>query len=195
MNAPFGNPRLTRAADGIGRRSFTVAEIEAMQNAGIIDPTENFELIEGDIVPMQAKNNSHERIKEALVRAFARMLPDDIRLGIETSIRLTPDTLVEPDICLYPARLALEDVRGPDLLVAIEVGDTSLAYDRGLKRKLYARHRVPLYWSIDATKRTTLVLTQPREDGDWEVAAELGPEATLALPALPEFGFRLADLP
>lgn len=195
MNAPFGNPRLTRAADGIGRRSFTVAEIEAMQEAGIFHPEEKFELIEGDLIPMQANNNAHERVKVALILALSRALPDHLWLGVESAIRLSPNSMVLPDICVYPRHLQLEDVRGPDLLVAIEVGDTSLAYDRGLKRKLYARHRVPLYWSIDATKRTTLVLTQPREDGDWEVAAELGPEATLALPALPEFGFRLADLP
>jgi Uma2 family endonuclease len=195
MNAPFGPPRLTRAADGIGRRSFTVAEIEAMQAAGILDPAEKFELIDGDIVPMQAKNNRHELIKEALAAALIRALPEDLRLGFETSIRLAPSILVEPDLCVYPRRLALEEVRGPDLVCVIEIGDTSLAYDRGLKRKLYARHKVPLYWSIDASQRSTLVLTRPREDGDWDVAAELGPDAHLALPALPNFAFRLADVP
>lgn len=195
MNAPFGPPRLTRAADGIGRRSFTIAEIEAMQAAGILHPAEKFELIEGDIIPMQAKNNRHELIKEALVAALARVLPETLRLGIETSLRLAPETIIEPDVCLYPRRLALEEVRGADLLVVIEIGDSSLAYDRGLKRKLYARHKVPLYWSIDAAKRTTLVLTKPREDGDWEVAAELGPDANLVLPALGAFTFRLADVP
>lgn len=195
MNAPFGPPRLTRAADGLARRSFTVAEIEAMQEAGIIQPDENFELIEGDIVPMQAKNHPHERVKSALILALSRSLPDDLWLGVETSVRLAVDTFVEPDLCIYPRRLKLEDVRGSDLVVAIEVGDASLAIDRGLKRRLYAKHQVSLYWSIDAVKRTTLVLTQPRADGDWEVAAELGPEATLSLPALPDFSFRLADVP
>ena len=195
MNAPFGPPRLTRAADGIGRRSFTVAEIEAMQEAGILDPAEKLELIEGDIVPMQAKNHPHERIKTALLMAFGKALPDDLWFGAESSIRLAESTIVEPDICLYPRRLRLEEVRGPDLVCVIEIGDTSLAYDRGLKRKLYARHKVPLYWSIDASQRSTLVLTRPREDSDSDVAAELGPDAHLALPALPNFAFRLADVP
>jgi Uma2 family endonuclease len=195
MNAPFGPPRLTRAADGIGRRSFTIGEIEAMQAAGIFHPEEKFELIEGDLIPMQANNNPHERVKVALILALSRALPDHLWLGVESAIRLSPTSMVLPDICVYPRRLALEEVRGSDLLAVIEVGDSSLAYDRGLKRKLYARHKVPLYWSIDAVKRTTLVLTKPREDGDWEVAAELGPDANLVLPALGDFTFRLTDVP
>lgn len=195
MNVPFAPPRLTRAADGLDRRRFTVAEIEAMQEAGIIHPDENFELIEGDIVPMQAKNHPHERVKSALNLALARALPDTLWLGIETSVRLAADTFVEPDLCVYPRHLRLEDVRGGDLVVAIEVADSTLGYDRGLKRRLYAKHGVPLYWSIDATKRTTLILTKPRPDGDWEVVTELGPDATLAVPALPDFAFRLADVP
>lgn len=195
MNAPFGPPRLTRAADGLERRSFTVAEIEAMEAAAILDPEERFELIEGDIVPMQANNHPHERIKVALILALSRALPDDLWLGLESAIRLSPTCMVLPDICIYARHLQLETVRGSDLVAVLEIGDTSLAYDRGLKRRLYAKHQVPLYWSIDAVKRTTLVLTQPRADGDWEVAAELGPEATLTLPALPDFAFRLADVP
>ncbi len=54
---------VTRAAEGFDRRSFTVAEILRMQDAGIIAEDENFELIEGEIVPMQAKTHVHERIK------------------------------------------------------------------------------------------------------------------------------------
>ena len=48
---------VTRAAEGFDRRSFTVAEILRMQDAGIIAEDENFELIEGEIVPMQAKTH------------------------------------------------------------------------------------------------------------------------------------------
>ena len=66
---------VTRAAEGFDRRSFTVAEILRMQDAGIISEEENFELIEGEIVPMQAKSHAHELIKSALNIAIARALP------------------------------------------------------------------------------------------------------------------------
>ena len=67
---------VTRAAEGFDRRSFTVAEILRMQDAGIIADDENFELIEGEIVPMQAKTHVHELIKSALNIDIARALPD-----------------------------------------------------------------------------------------------------------------------
>ena len=54
---------VTRAAEGFDRRSFTVAEILRMQDAGIIAEDENFELIEGEIVPMQAKTHVHELLE------------------------------------------------------------------------------------------------------------------------------------
>jgi hypothetical protein len=66
---------VTRAAEGFDRRSFTVAEILRMQDAGIIPEEENFELIEGEIVPMQAKTHAHELKKSALTLAVAPAHP------------------------------------------------------------------------------------------------------------------------
>ena len=93
---------VTRAAEGFDRRSFTVAEILRMQDAGIISEEENFELIEGEIVPMQAKTHIHELIKSALNIAIVRALPDRLWLGVETTIYLSADTFVEPDLVVYP---------------------------------------------------------------------------------------------
>ncbi len=52
--------QVTRAAEGFDRRAYTVAEVTRMQDADIISDDENFELIEGEIVPMQAKTHIHE---------------------------------------------------------------------------------------------------------------------------------------
>ena len=75
------------AAEGFDRRSFTVDEILAVRKPGIISEEENFELIEGEIVPMQAKTHVHELLKSALNLAIARPLPERLWLGVEiTSI-------------------------------------------------------------------------------------------------------------
>src|SRR5690606_28552084 len=118
------------------RRSFTVAEIRRMVEAGIIAEDENFELIEGEVVPMSPKGNQHEVVKAELNRTFARSAPDNLRLAIETSLYLDERTFVEPDLCLYPKRILPEDVRGSDVLLAIEVAASSLSYDRGLKARI-----------------------------------------------------------
>jgi hypothetical protein len=70
---------VTRAAEGFDRRSFAAAGILRMQDAGIIAEDENFEPIEGEIVPMQADTHVHELLKSALNIAIARAQP--MRLG------------------------------------------------------------------------------------------------------------------
>ncbi len=184
---------VTRAAEGFDRRSFTVAEILRMQDAGIISDDENFELIEGEIVPMQAKTHVHELIKSALNIGVARALPNDLWLGVESTIYLSPNTFVEPDLVVYPRGLRLEAVKGSDILLAIEVALTSFDYDRGLKARLYARHGVNELWVVDAARRATSVHKGP--DGDrWRSIVERGPDDTLTFAALPGFSARLAAI-
>ena len=83
--------QVTRAAEGFDRRAFTVAEILRMQDAGIISEDENFELIEGEIVPMQAKSHAHELIKVALNIAIVRALPDHLWMGVEIDALPRPE--------------------------------------------------------------------------------------------------------
>ncbi len=182
---------VTRAAEGFDRRSFTVAEILRMQDAGIISEEENFELIEGEIVPMQAKTHIHELIKSALNLAIARALPDRLWLGVETTIYLSANTFVE--LVVYPRGIKLEEVKGSDILLAIEVAATSLAYDRGLKARLYARHGVNELWVVDAERRRTFVHSGPGPAG-WRSIAEQSRDEALALTALPGFSVELGSI-
>jgi len=184
---------VTRAAEGFDRRSFTVAEILRMQDAGIISEDENFELIEGEIVPMQAKTHVHELIKSALNIGIVRALPDRLWLGVETTIYLSANTFVEPDLAVYPKGVKLEEVKGSDILLAIEVALTSLPYDRGLKTRLYARHGVNELWVIDAERRWTFVHSGPRPQG-WRSVVELGPNDALVSAALPGLLLRLGSI-
>ncbi len=184
---------VTRAAEGFDRRAFTVAEILRMQDAGIIAEDENFELIEGEIVPMQAKSHAHELIKSALTIAIARALPDPLWMGVESTLYLSPNTFVEPDLTVYPKGPKLEDVKGRDILLAIEVAATSLAYDRGLKAELYARYGVNELWVVDAARRAAFVHQGP-EAGSWRSIVERPPEESLTLAALPDFSIRLATV-
>ncbi len=184
---------VTRAAEGFDRRSFTVAEILRMQDAGIISEDENFELIEGEIVPMQAKAHVHELLKSALTMAVVRALPERLWFGVETTIYLGPNTFVEPDLVVYPKGLRLEEVKGSDILLVIEVALTSLDYDRGLKARLYARHGVNELWVIDAARRRTFVHSGP-EAGGWRSIVESGPDTALTFAALAGLSVRLGSI-
>lgn len=184
----------TRAAEGFPRRSFTVAEIRRMVEAGIIAEDENFELIDGEVVPMSPKGNQHEVIKSALLSVFARSISNELRLGVETSLYLDDRTFVEPDLCLYPKRILPEDVKGTDVLLAIEVAASSMSYDRGLKARIYARHGVRELWVVDTASRETWVHREPATDGQWGSVERIAARTPLAPAALPDITTRMADL-
>ena len=101
MNVPL-HSRSTQAAEGLPRRRFTVAEVEAMVEAGIMDEDERIELIGGELVPMSPKGNQHEVIKTALLHRWYRRTPEGFLLTPETTFRLSADTYLEPDFVVYP---------------------------------------------------------------------------------------------
>jgi Uma2 family endonuclease len=184
---------VTRAAEGFDRRSFTVAEILRMQDAGIISDDENFELIEGEIVPMQPTTHVHEPIKSALTICISQALPERLWRGIETTIYVSRNTFVEPDLVVHPKGIKLEEVKGSDILLAIEVALTSLDCGRGLKAGLSARHGFNEFWVIDAARRRTFIHSGPGADG-WRSIVESGFEAALTFAALPGFSVRLESV-
>ncbi len=183
---------VTRAAEGFDRRAFTVSEVLRMQDAGIISEDEKFELIEGEFVPMQAQSHAHELLKSALIFKLVPATPETLWLGVETTIYLDDNTFVEPDLAIYPRGMKLETVKGADIVLAIEVAVTSLAYDREFKAGLYARHRFQEYWVVDANARRTFQFAGPRGQG-WRRREERAPDDVLTHPALPGFSIRLAD--
>jgi Uma2 family endonuclease len=83
------------------RRRFTVAQLEAMVAAGILDEDERIELIGGKVVPMSPKGNHHEVLKQALNIYWAKRLPDHLTFVPEPTFRRTPDTYLELDFVFY----------------------------------------------------------------------------------------------
>jgi Uma2 family endonuclease len=193
------NIAATTAAEGFPRRAFTVEDISRMIEAGIIREDEKFELIEGEIVMMAAKGIAHERIKSALLIAVARTLPDDLTMGVEVTLRLTDTIMLEPDIAVFPKDLFKKSSKGfaqldpGEAYLVIEVAASSLAYDMGLKARLYARHRVQEFWVVDANEGITWVHTGPSGDG-WSSIVKCRPQDALTTSALPGFSVRLGQI-
>jgi Uma2 family endonuclease len=193
------NVTATTAAEGFPRRAFTVADIGRMIEAGVIREDERFELIEGEIVMMAAKGVAHERIKSALNIAVVRALPDHLTVGVEVTLRLTDTVMLEPDIAVFPKELFKKSSQGFARLdpgeahLVIEVAASSLAYDKGLKARLYARHRVREFWVVDVNERTAWVHTGPNGDA-WSSVVMRGPQEALTTPALPGFSIRLSEI-
>ena len=187
--------RVTRAAEGLPRRRFTVAEVEAIVAAGVMDEDERVELIGGELVPMSPNGNQHEVVKVALLDRWYRARPDDVLLAPETTFRLSDDTFLGPDIVIYPRASGLKGLSGPTVLLVVEIADSSLRYDRGRKAALYAGFGVRELWVIDAVKRTARVFRAPSERGYGEVRDFGAAERLVPLIAPEAFALRLDELP
>jgi Uma2 family endonuclease len=193
------NMALTHPADGLPRRAFTVDDIQRMVDAGVLGEKERFELVEGDLVMMSAKGYAHEIIKNALTVAIARSLPGGMTMGAVMTLQFNDVTILEPDLAVFKrSSLVKSDanfshVATGELLLAIEVAASSLAYDRGPKARLYARHRVQEFWVVDANERITWIHTGPTDDG-WSSIVERGPNETLTTPTLPNFKIKLGGI-
>ena len=147
------NFQVTRAAEGLGRRAFTIADLERMVEVGILAPDERVELIGGELVPMSAKGARHEAIKIALNRLWGRACPDDYLFAPETGVRLDAQNYVEPDFIIVARTKRLAEVTGPDVLLAVEVADSSLDFDLHRKPQVYAASSVRELWVVDAKRR------------------------------------------
>lgn len=187
------NKPLTHAADGLPRRAFTNAEIARMVEAGVIDPDESFELIKGEIVPMSPEFDKHHFARMRLVRRAIGVVGDAYEISTEGSLFLADDIEFKPDLHVFPGEMLVEDVRGPDVLLAVEIAWSSRNRDLHLKAPLYAAYGVRELWVFDLDAQVTHVLREPSGEGyrsRRELAADESAEALL----LPGLTAALVDL-
>lgn len=164
-----------------------------MVEAGILSEDDRVELIEGELIEMAPKGDDHESLKDPLVMRLARALPDPLSVSVETTLKLSADTYVEPDVLIYDSSHGRAGL-GPDtVLLAIEIAASSLAYDLGRKPDLYARHGVRELWVVDVKARCTTIHKGPSEDGYAHVSKHDEGDALSPL-LIPDLTLKLSDL-
>jgi Uma2 family endonuclease len=157
---PSSLPLTTKAAEGLVRRRFAVAEIESMVAKGIIAEDERIELIGGEVVPMSPKGNRHEVIRTELAFHMSRQAPATLRVAAEAQFNLADDSYVVPDLLVYPATTRVHDVRGQSALLVIEIADSSLGYDLDTKAGI-TRRAACASIAVNARTLETRVHRQP----------------------------------
>ena len=181
---------VTRAAEGLERRAFTVAAFERMAELGILEPDERLELIGGEIVPMASKGSRHEGIKASLTYRWGRTCPDGYMFVPETGLRLDEHTYLEPDFIVFARSKRLAQVKGPDILLVVEVADSSLDYDLRRKPMVYAGFGVRELWVIDAARR--IVHRHRDPDASGYATLDEAPAAERLVPAFAPAAFAFA---
>jgi Uma2 family endonuclease len=191
---PSRLPNTTQAAEGLPRRRWTVAEIEAMVAKGIILEDERFELVGGEVVPMSPKGVRHELVKKALQQHWVPLIAGSpVDLITETTLYIGVDEFREPDFLFWPRSISLKDVTAASAILIVEVADTSLRYDLHTKAPAYARLGLPEYWVIDAVSLATSIHRNPGPDG-YPPPRKAGPDELLEPLLAPQLVVRMVDL-
>lgn len=189
MNAPL----TTRAGEGFDRKAWTVADLRVLMDAGVMDEDSPFELIEGDLLAVSPKYLKHELWKRNMARMLIEALPRPIAVAVEPTLFLDDVSAPEPDLLVHDGRIASVDVRGPDVLLLVEVSDSSQGRDLILKARLYARYGIAHYWVLDAERRQVVTHADPT-DGAYRRIEAHPSSATLPLPFRPEILLSMSDL-
>ncbi|MGD9814931.1 MAG: Uma2 family endonuclease [Hyphomonadaceae bacterium] len=174
-------------------RRFTSHDLARMVEAGLIDPDERIELLNGEIIEMGSEGEAHWNARAKLVNWLVRRLPESIMLAPDGPLRLSAENEPEPDFYLYPAAMNVNDVRGDSVLLVVEISDTSLSKDKLVKAPLYAAHGVQEYWIIDLTSRTTLVHRAPNA-GAFSEPTAVGFDESLSAISAPGVSVKLNDV-
>jgi len=187
----------TQAADGLPRIRWTLAEFERLSElgffGGIDSERERVELIDGEIVPMQAKSGRHEWVRSRILRHLMRSAPDGLEVFSEPGWRPGGDRYVEPEIVICREGLRPDTVPPAEVLLLIEVSDSTLRYDSGTKARVYASAGVREYWVVDARALVTKVHREPREEG-YASVVPVAPGETLRPHLLPALALSIGEL-
>jgi Uma2 family endonuclease len=160
---------------------FTVTEYAELAKLEVFQSGLRTELIDGQIVEMTPKNDDHSYRLSLLNRFFSKRLSDDYLVRVQDPVVLSEYTEPEPDLVIH--RYRNRHPRPGEVLLLIEVAESSLAYDRGRKAGLYAQAGIPDYWIVNLVDSQLEVFRNPVDGRYTEiVSVTAGTVSPLLLP-------------
>lgn len=152
----------------VPRRRLSVDEYHRLGAAGVLHEDERIELIEGEMIEMAPIGSRHLAKVNRLSRMLSRDVGDGAIVSTQNPLAFPPEDEPLPDIALLKARAddyesAIPSAR--DVLLVIEVADTTLPYDRDVKIPLYARHGIPEVWLVDVQNQALSIYLDPGPKG------------------------------
>ncbi len=187
---------------GVARpKRFTVNDYHRLIETGIIPENHRLELIRGEIFEMAAKGSPHTVCTGLLCRQLDRLVGDQVAIRSQEPITLPNDSEPEPDVAIALGQI--QDYRSshptPDqILLIIEVADSSLTYDRTTKLSLYAEFHIPHYWIANVSAKQMECHSHPYQDSEGNFSYQsrqvIMATQTLNLPDFPEVSLNLSGI-
>jgi Uma2 family endonuclease len=178
------------------RRLFTADEYHRMGEAGVFRPDDRVELVEGEIVEMTPLGSRHGACVDRMVVLLQPLVAGTAILRVQGSIRLDAHSEPHPDLAVLKHRADFYASAHPapeDVLLVVEVAETSLRYDRTVKIPLYARRGIPEAWLVDLATATIDVLTHPSPQG-YQHSRRAERNGSLTSPTFPATTFSVRDV-
>jgi len=196
MATPTKIPAPPASSESCETRKFTVEEYYLMAEVGILHPDERVELICGEIVLMAPIGNPHATGVRRIERVFGRTAGDAVTISGQNPVLVGEYSNPQPDVAIL--RFRDDDYSGKppsaeDVLLVIEVSDSTLVYDRETKVNLYAQASVPESWIMNLVEDCIEAFTGPGPNGYASHTVYRRGEL-IASSALPDIEFAVDDL-
>ena len=150
------------------RKLFTANDCNRMAEAGILLPDDRVELIRGEILKMSPVGPRHGASVDGAARVMMRLAGDRAIVRVQGTVELDPYAAPQPDIAVLRFRddfYLAKNPGTPDIVLIVEVADSSLEYDTTVKVELYAILGIPEYWVADLRNNRLFVYSHPVESG------------------------------
>ncbi len=189
------NSDMSRATLSIpGEHRFTVQDYYRMGEVGIIPPEQKTELIDGKVVYMAPPGSEHSGTVSYLMETFAPLV-NRAMISPQNPVRLNNYNEPQPDLAMLRRRKDFYSETHPqpaDVLLMIEVADSSLLKDTKIKRPKYAEAGIAEYWIIDLNFRCVHICREP--DGKEYRSIRKLSRGSVAPLAFPDFSIKVSDL-
>jgi len=178
---------------GRARHRITVSSYHKMAETGILSETDRVELIEGEIIDMAPIGSRHAFVLTRLARLFTLAAGERYWVSTQNPVRLDEHSEPQPDLALLKPGNYMDRLPSPeDVLLIVEIADSSIDYDRGVKLDLYARHGIPEVWLLDLSGNRLYLHRKPA-DGQYQLVEQPDVDEAVRPMLVPEVEWRLAS--
>lgn len=182
-------------------KRFTLDEYHKLAELGFFHEDSRIELIKGEIIQMAAKGKAHETCLRKLLKELPKLVDGRATLQCQAPITLPPNSEPEPDFAIVKNRSDDYFSAHPapdDVLLVVEVSDSSIDYDQDVKLPLYAEAGISDYWIFNLADNQLECYSEPYQDNQGKYnyrnkRVEL-PNQTVKLPCFPDLSIDLSKI-
>ncbi len=179
-------------------KRFTLEDYHRLSELGFFGESDRVELIRGELVDMAAKGRLHEVCLTKLIRELPKLVSDRATIRCQSPIILPSTSEPEPDFTIVknrPDDYLDSHPHAEEVLLVIEISDSSLSYDQETKLSLYAEYGVENYWIFNLIESVLETYSEPYQKlqgFSYRIKQVFLPDETIALPHFPDLILELS---